>query len=189
MGDWIAALYLRPLARISEKFVSDTYIDWQGETEREIAWQSGCCVLFRGGLLKQLGGFDEQFFYHFEEVDLCRRVWQAGYPILYTPDVSITHLGGQSVGRFPIRFALERERNRYRYYYKHYGKEGARRCRYPALAWFAARQTGYALRRLVRPTEVLKKRLEMYQVVRDWTLQLDPVKFVEEGKEPAANQL
>lgn len=189
MGDWIAALYLRPLARVSDKFVSDTYVGWLGDTERQIAWQSGCCVMFRGGLLNDLGGFDEQFFYHFEEVDLCHRVWKAGFPIVYTPDVSITHLGGQSVGRFPVRFALERERGRYRYYYKHFGKDVARQCRYAALAWFGIRQAGYGFRNLIQPSDVLKNRLEMYRVVRDWTQQLDPVRFVEEGQEPAPNRV
>lgn len=92
--DWIAALYLRRFAYISELFVSDTYTGWKGDTERVIDWQSGCCVMFRADVLKSLSGFDGQFFYHFEEVDLCRRVWNAGYPILYTPDAVITHLGG-----------------------------------------------------------------------------------------------
>jgi len=184
----IAATYLRPLAYLSERFVSDTYTGWNGDTERAIDWQSGCCVLFRGDLLKQLGGFDEQFFYHFEEVDLCRRVWQAGYPILYTPEVSITHLGGQSVGRFPIRFALERERNRYRYYYKHFGAADVWRCRYAAMLWFRVRQCGYGVIRLLHPSDTLKRRLEMYHKVLQWTEQLDPVRFVEKGEEPHSEE-
>ncbi len=188
VGDWIAALYLRPLALISRRFVSDTYFGWHGGTQRQIAWQSGCCVMFRGQLLKQLGGFDEQFFYHFEEVDLCHRVWKAGFSILYTPDVSITHLGGQSVGRFPVRFAIERERGRYRYYYKHFGRKGARRSRYAALAWFAIRKAGYSLSHWVRPTAATKNRLAMYRVVTEWNLNIDPVKFIEEGQEPPIHE-
>jgi GT2 family glycosyltransferase len=186
--EWIAALYLRPLARLSEAFVSDSYTGWNGDTERQIDWQSGCCVMFRGSLLKQLGGFDEHFFYHFEEVDLCRRVWNAGYPIVYTPAVTITHLGGQSVGRFPIRFAIERERGRYRYFHKHFGRVGARRCRYAALAWFGLRNFGYGLLHMVRPTDVLKGRLAMYKAVMAWTNHLDPVRFVEEGHEPDSDR-
>lgn len=182
--DWVAALYLRPLARISHIFTSDTYTGWNGDTERQVDWQSGCCILFRGDLLKKLGGFDEHFFYHFEEVDLCRRVWNAGYSIVYTPEVTITHLGGQSVGRFPIRFALERERGRYRYFHKHFGRSGARRSRYAALAWFGVRRIGYGLLGLVRPSDVLKNRLNMYDIVMRWTRRLDPVQFVEEGLEP-----
>jgi len=182
--EWTAALYLRPLARISRMFTSDIYTGWDGDTERQVDWQSGCCVLFRGDLLKKLGGFDEQFFYHFEEVDLCRRVWNAGFSIVYTPEVTITHLGGQSVGRFPIRFALERQRGRYRYFHKHFGRGGARRSRYAALAWFGIRRIGYGLLGVIRPSEVLSNRLNMYDIVMRWTRRLDPVRFVEEGIEP-----
>ena len=182
--EWVAALYLRRLASISEWFISDIYAGWNGETERQIDWQSGCCVLFRGDLLKSLGGFDTAFFYHYEEVDLCRRVWNAGRSIVYTPDATITHLGGQSVGRFPIRFALERERNRYRYFHKHFGREGARRSRYAALTWYAIRRAGYGVLNAMRPSEALRNRLTMYRAVMQWTRHLDPIRFVEEGLEP-----
>jgi len=182
--DWIAALYLRPLAHLSSRFVSDTYTGWEGNTERVIDWQSGCCVMFRGSTLRQLGGFDGQFFYHFEEVDLCRRVWGAGFPIVYTPEAVITHLGGQSVNRFPVRFELERYRSRYRYFYKHFGPGGARRCRSTVLAWIAVRQLGWSLVGVLRRSDILKSRLEMYRVTKDWNRKLDPVRFVEFGEEP-----
>jgi GT2 family glycosyltransferase len=182
--DWIAALYLRSLAYLSDLFISDTYTGWKGDTERVIDWQSGCCVMFRGRVLRDLGGFDGQFFYHFEEVDLCRRVWSAGYPILYTPNAVITHLGGQSVNRFPIRFELERYRSRYRYFHKHFGPEGARRCRHTVLAWIRVRQLGWRVFGMLLTSEVLKDRLAMYRVTAKWNTRLDPVRFVENGEEP-----
>lgn len=182
--DWIAALYLRPLAHVWDRFISDTYTGWKGDSERVIDWQSGCCVMFRGNLLKGLGGFDEQFFYHFEEVDLCRRVWNAGHSIIYTPAAVITHLGGQSVNRFPIRFALERYRSRYRYFYKHFGSAGARRCRRTVLTWIRLRQLGWGLSGVFSSSEVLTRRLEMYRVTAEWNARLDPVRFVENGDEP-----
>jgi GT2 family glycosyltransferase len=182
--DWIAALYLRPLAYLSELFISDTYTGWKGNTERVIDWQSGCCVLFRGNLLKGLSGFDGQFFYHFEEVDLCRRVWGAGYSILYTPAVVITHLGGQSVNRFPVRFELEKYRSRYRYFYKHFGPKGARRCRLTVLTWIRLRQLGWSISGLFASSDALRNRLEMYRVTAKWNKRLDPIRFVENGEEP-----
>ena len=183
----IAALGLRVLGRlpaIGPLFASDEYEGWDGNDERDIDWQSGCCVLFRGDLLQQLGGFDEQFFYHYEEVDLCRRVWESGYPIRYAPTVTITHLGGQSVDRFPVRFALEKNRNCYRYFYKHFGPKGARRCRQILLTRFRIRQAGYGLKYWFKPSESLRRRLDMYGVVLRWNARLDPVKFIEKGIEP-----
>jgi N-acetylglucosaminyl-diphospho-decaprenol L-rhamnosyltransferase len=180
----VAALYLRPLEYLAPEVFADQYLRWEGDTEREIDWQSGCCVMFRAEVLKQLNGFDEQFFYQYEEVDLCRRVWDAGYPIRFTPTASITHLGGQSVGRFPIRFVIEVSRNRYRYYYKHFGKQGARRCRRIMLMHFRVRLLGYGLLNLLRPRETLKNRLAMYRAAIKWNKLVDPVEFVETGAEP-----
>jgi len=187
--EMIAAFYARPLALLGSTFVSDLYYRWKGNTEREIDWQSGCCILFRGGLLKQLNGFDERFFYHFEEVDLCHRVWDAGYRIRYTPNASITHLGGQSVGRFPIRFALETSRNRYRYYHKYYGDSGTMRCRQVILIRLGIRRFFYCLLNIVRPTEALKNRLEMYRVAYQWNKHIDPIDFVKNGSEPSVEQI
>ncbi len=186
-GHWLAALYLRPLAYLSDAFIPDVYTGWKGDTEKVVDWQSGCCVMFRGKLLKELGGFDEQFFYHYEEVDLCRRIRNAGYPLLFTPEATITHLGGQSVNRFPIRFALEKYRNRYRYFYKHFGARGARRCRRVSLAGLRIRQAGYGLLRMVKPSELLKNRLKAYTVLARWNQRLDPVSLVERGEEPDLN--
>jgi len=184
----LAALYLRPLAHMSRIFLTDVYPGWKGDSEREVDWQSGCCVLFRADLLRKLGGFDEQFFYQYEEVDLCRRVWDAGYSIRFTTEASITHLGGQSVGRFPVRFAIEKCRNGYRYYYKHFGEKGARRCRYVLLMHLRIRQLGYRIISWVRPTTAVSNRLDMYRVATKWNSLLDPIEFVRRGTEPRMDE-
>lgn len=181
---WIAALYLRPLAYISDIFISDTYTGWNGLTERTIDWQSGCCVMFRRDLLERLRGFDNQFFYHYEEVDLCKRVWNAGYTIYYTPGAVITHLGGQSVNRFPLRFELEKCRGRYRYFYKHFGAKNTRRSRLTNLAWIHVRRLLWSIAAVFKPSEGLRNRLEMYRLTARWNQLIDPVRFVERGEEP-----
>ena len=183
-GSFIAAVGMRPLAYVVPALRSDRYEGWKGDTEREIDWQSGCCVLFRGELLKSLGGFDDQFFYHFEEVDLCRRVWKAGYPIRFTPDPTITHLGGQWRNRFPLQFALETGRSRYKYFYKHFGETGAKRCRKVMLTHLRVRQFGYSLVYLFRRQEGLKQRLETYRAAVRWNKLIDPVAFAQRGTEP-----
>ena len=182
---WVSAL---GLSRLSSLFRYEEYPLWSGDTERSIDWQSGCCVMFRGILLKNLSGFDEQFFYHFEEVDLCRRVWDTGHPILFTPEAVITHLGGQSVGRFPVRFEIEKHRSRYRYFYKHFGPKAARRCRRLSIVKIRVRQLGYGLLNLLKPEEILQRRLEMYREVVRWNQAIDPVDFVERGEEPRLEQ-
>jgi len=183
--DWIAALYLRSLGYISDVFTSDKYVRWRGNTERYIDWHSGCCLLVRASLLKQLGGFDEQFYYYYEDMDLCHRIWDAGYSVLYTPAVTITHVGGQStLTRFPIAFELDKYRNRYRYYYKYFGEKGARRCRETTLAWLRVRWAGYTVVQVMRHSETLRGRLELYRAAIDWNRRVVPVDLVKKGSEP-----
>lgn len=183
-GAVIAALGLRWLGRLSAKYHADTYPGFEGDTERPIGMQSGCCILVRGPLLTKLGGFDERFFYHFEETDLCKRTWESGCPILYFPDAVITHLGGQSVGRFPIRFALETNRGRYRYFYKHFGMEAAERLRWAWLMHVAVRWIGYSMVRLSGKSDGLSNRLAMYRTVLRWNWHLNVRRFIELGDEP-----
>jgi GT2 family glycosyltransferase len=185
-SEWIAALHLGTLAHLSDWFQPGEYVDWRGETERTVGWLAGCFILLRGELLKRLGGFDEQFFYYHEDMDLCRRVWEAGCTILYTPSVSIIHLGGQSTSkRFPpIAFALDGQITRYLYYFKHYGPRGVRRARRVSLVSLLLRRIGHGILQSVRPTENRKARLEHLQILYTWNLRVDPVRLVEHGEEP-----
>jgi GT2 family glycosyltransferase len=183
LGQLTAALYIRWLGRFSKKFESDVYVGWEGRTERQIGVQSGCCILVRGTVLKELGGFDECFFYHKDETDLCQRIWKSGRSILFYPNAEITHLGGQSVARFPIPFALEAERSLYRYFYKHYGVPGLVRIRRVTLVSLHIRRLGYGLKNLFKRSEANTNRLKMYDVLIDWHKRTDPVGFIEKGVE------
>jgi N-acetylglucosaminyl-diphospho-decaprenol L-rhamnosyltransferase len=147
-------------------------------------WNSGCCLLFRANVLQRLDGFDEQFFYSYEDVDLCRRMWNGGDSILYTDGATITHLGSQSANRSPVRFELERHRSRYRYFYKHYGPGVLRQCRRIALTRLGVRLLGYSLANLVAPSDTLRLKIRISQVAAAWNRNLDPLRFIESGQEP-----
>ncbi|MGA3322970.1 MAG: glycosyltransferase family 2 protein [Terriglobia bacterium] len=185
-SDWIIALHLEFLNGIGKWFQGGAYAGWKGETQRQVDWISGCCMMIRGNVLRDASGFDEQFFYYFEDQDLCRRIWAAGYPILYVPDATITHLGGQSTkSRFPpLGFVLDGQVTRYLYYYKYYGRRGVRRARRVALTSALLRRVGYGLKQLVHPTEAGRKRLELLRGVFEWNYLVDPVRLVENGEEP-----
>ena len=66
----------------------------QYDKSEKIFWASGACLGIRKSVFYQLGGFDEDYFAHMEEIDLCWRMHNAGYHILYTPESEIFHLGG-----------------------------------------------------------------------------------------------
>jgi GT2 family glycosyltransferase len=149
-----------------------------------IGFQSGCCALFRAAALRRIGGFDERFFYHFEETDLCFRIWKSGSSVLFDPDAEIIHLGGQSVGRFPIRFALETQRSGYRFFCKHFGVQAACHFRWIKILHYLVRWIGYGLSSLAGKDSALAGRLAMYRVLLKWNWRLDPARFLETGEEP-----
>jgi GT2 family glycosyltransferase len=185
-GELIAGLYLRPLGYLGKWFLADTYIGWRGETERTVDWVMGCFIFAHADLLKGLEGFDEQFFYYYEDMDLCRRIWQSGRSILYTSGVSITHLKGVSTTQRLSRlsFALDSQVTRYLYYYKYYGRRGVRWARLISLLSFSMRRIGYRLAHILRPREDYRLRLEFLRALSAWSYRLDPVRLVEHGEEP-----
>ena len=69
----------------------------QYNSASEIVWASGACMFIRSRLFHSIGGLDGDFFAHFEEIDLCWRLKNAGYAIMYCPDSVIYHVGGGSL--------------------------------------------------------------------------------------------
>lgn len=184
-SEWMSAFHLGTLTRFSEWFNPGVYAGWNGDGERTVGWLAGCFVVVRAELLKSLGGFDEQFFYYYEDTDLCRRVWESGYSVLYTPDIAITHLKGHSTKkRFPLGFELDKYVTRYRYFYKCDGRRGASRCRQVSIAWLLVRRVALGVIQLFKPNEQVKLRLELYKVAMEWNWRVDPVRLVENGEEP-----
>jgi hypothetical protein len=71
--------------------------------------------------LEDVGGFDEAFFLYEEDADLCRRLREAGWRVVFTPSAEIRHRRGQSMARVPRRARLEYQRSHLVYYRKHNG--------------------------------------------------------------------
>lgn len=93
--------------------------DWKTTQVQTVDWVSGACLLVRREAMEQIGGFDENFFMYFEDVDLCLRLRKQGWKIYYNPDVSITHIGGASVSQNHTRTHWYDASLRY-FYAKHY---------------------------------------------------------------------
>lgn len=69
----------------------------QYDVGSEIFWASGACFFVRADLFRDLGGFDADFWAHMEEIDLCWRMRNRGFKIVYTPQSQVFHLGGGSL--------------------------------------------------------------------------------------------
>ncbi len=69
----------------------------QYDASSEIFWASGAALAIRKEVFTKLGGFDEDFEFHMEEIDLCWRIHRSGHKVMYTPDSTVYHLGGGSL--------------------------------------------------------------------------------------------
>ncbi|MFC1499705.1 glycosyltransferase family 2 protein [Candidatus Zixiibacteriota bacterium] len=67
--------------------------DGQYITAGPLAWASGCCFAGSTELLREMGGFEESFFAHFEEIDLCWRYRSGGGRIESAPQATVYHMG------------------------------------------------------------------------------------------------
>ncbi len=99
--------------------------------DRAVEQPAAACLMIRRTALEAIGGFDEGFRpAWFEDVDLCKRLRDAGGTILFHPSARFVHHGGYSLERLPYAEFLEYYHlNQIRYFLKHHGARDARRVR------------------------------------------------------------
>ncbi|TFH25147.1 MAG: glycosyltransferase family 2 protein [Bacteroidia bacterium] len=71
----------------------------QYDESTEIFWGTGACLMIRSELWKEVGGLDDLFFAHMEEIDLCWRLKRMGHVILSVPSSKVYHVGGGTLER------------------------------------------------------------------------------------------
>ncbi len=71
----------------------------QYDDEREIFWATGACLFVRAEYFHLVQGFDEDFFAHMEEIDLCWRLKNRGYKIMYSSASTVFHVGGGTLNK------------------------------------------------------------------------------------------
>lgn len=69
----------------------------QYDDNADIFWASGACFFIRKSVFEELGGFDEDFFAHQEEIDLCWRAFNKNYKVKFCPESAIYHVGGATL--------------------------------------------------------------------------------------------
>ena len=80
---------------------------------------SGALMLLPLSLFQRLGGFDEDYFLHCEDLDLCRRVRDIGYQVLLAGDVRVLHGKGSSSRHRPVFVSRYKHRGMWRWFRKH----------------------------------------------------------------------
>jgi len=65
----------------------------------EVFWASGAALFIKKKCWDEAGGFDERFFAHMEEIDLCWRLKNMGYRIMYCAESAVYHVGGGTLDK------------------------------------------------------------------------------------------
>jgi len=68
--------------------------DGKYDDSKEIFWATGACMFIRSNVYHELGGLDDDFFAHMEEIDLCWRAKNARHKVMYIPNSTVYHVGG-----------------------------------------------------------------------------------------------
>lgn len=88
--------------------------------KKDVHWVSGAALLVSRELFLKIGGFDENFFLYFEDVDLCKTIRNHGKKIHHSADIIVKHVGG---GSQPDKVKQKQDFYRSQDYYfkKHFG--------------------------------------------------------------------
>lgn len=78
-----------------------TMKDFDHNQNRAVDWIMGSAMFARATALNQVGLFDDRFFMYYEDSDLCRRFWEAGWPVFYVHDIVLQHTHGRGSAKVP----------------------------------------------------------------------------------------
>jgi GT2 family glycosyltransferase len=110
-----------PGRRVVERYLMR---DFDHRTSCDVDQPPGACWVLRTAEWRQLGGFDEVLSLFYNDVDLCKRLRDAGRRIRYIAEAEVMHHRGASTRNFAKMLVLWHQ-NRFAYYRKHYGAFGA----------------------------------------------------------------
>ena len=120
----------------------------------EVDWVPGAYSIIPAKVLNEHGFFDPRFFLYYEEVDLCMRIKNASYKVMYWPTICLVHVGGESsrqiktleMSQSGAQLVLWQMRSTLLYYRKHNGSL-AFAVRWIETGWYLLRAWRNRLRR------------------------------------------
>lgn len=90
-----------------------------GENAIDSDWVSGACMVINRKAVEEVKGFDERFFLYWEDTDICRRIKEKGWKIIYYRNACVVHLVGQSSSKKPLFSTLHFHRSCFYLFKKH----------------------------------------------------------------------
>jgi N-acetylglucosaminyl-diphospho-decaprenol L-rhamnosyltransferase len=102
--------------------------DYDHKNATEVDWLMGACLMVRSKALDDVDGMDDHFFLYFEDVDWCRRFWEANWSVVYVPTAKFSHYhqrsseGGGFWGIISNWVVREHVKSAIKYFWKYRGK-------------------------------------------------------------------
>ena len=139
--------------------------DWNHDSQREVDVVMGCCMLIPRCVLDGVGAFDTRFFVYSEEFDLCKRIKDAGYKVVFTPEAEIIHFGGQTSKTMSIKMHLVYIDSKLKYFKKYFGGRAMNTAKVIIGAGALLRIAGWAFRVAVNRDEHARGMVKKYAAV------------------------
>ncbi len=107
---WRFPTFLQPIASRTSigkkgrgKNIADHFLmkDFDHESNRPVDAIMGSAMFVRKAALDVTHGFDDRFWMYFEDIDWCKRLWEAGWPIYYFAEVSLQHVHTRASAKVP----------------------------------------------------------------------------------------
>lgn len=87
----------------------------------DVASLIGAAIIVRKKAMEAVNGFDERFFFFLEETDLCLRIREKGFRVVFFPGSSVIHLQGKTVSKRWVQGRIEYAISLYKFIGKHHG--------------------------------------------------------------------
>ncbi len=100
------------------------YLEERYSGASKVDWVSGSCLMARKKALVDAGLLDGHYFMYFEDIDLCRKIREAGWGIHYNSDITIVHYGGVSAKKNILNVLVEYRHSQIYFTRKYYGLQG-----------------------------------------------------------------
>ncbi len=134
---------------------------------QDVDWLNGACTLFRRQVFDRVGVYDEvNFFMYSEELDLCRRIKEAGWRIVYVPEAQVVHYEGKSSEQAVAARHIRFNTSKVRYFRKWHGRMTAAVLRGWLLSQYVGQIGLEAIKwALGRRRELRRQRIGVYRQV------------------------
>jgi len=117
----ISTIGLRNLFPKHRLWGRERYMWWDYKSVKEVDVVTGCYMLVRREVLKEVGLMDEEYFMYGEEMDWCWRINNSGWKVVFYPQAQFIHYGGISSEQNPINMRNESRKSFLRFIRKRQG--------------------------------------------------------------------